>query len=373
MTRGRKIWGALLPSRPAGPSTECITRDGLLVDESSALWMGRIAASVQQFEDWFIQHRQDDDYWPAFGEFIRGMLHECCGAVRVTPYQIADNGRELLALRGANPLVQTDRLSVRKGIIGHVVTTGRSYLAGEAAHGSLIDSLVREGDSQVEWCFLVQYNQQRIGVVTAAKVAVPSAVILGVIERLVGQFWFLASQAKLIATLEQCDPVCGLLGRPSFLEASEQAVTDSYEQGAPVAVAVLALEGLRAMNDSGRWEVADDLLREVSKFLRSKVRNEDRLGCFDGTRFVILLRCVDSELATLIIRQLIAQLSTLVGDFGRWGSSIKVRCGLAGSGTAQPSLRELVTRALAESGRAREQSRLISSDIVEPSREETPA
>ncbi len=352
-------------SLPAETSVESIDRSAM------ELWMGRIAASLQEFDLWLAQERDTEDYWPAFGEFLRTALNEICGAARVTPYRIADNGRELLALRQASPLVQTDRISARKGIIGHVVTTGRPYVAGAAAQRDMIDSLARDAEHPLAWCFLAQQDAQRMGVVAVGQVATASPIMLSLAERLTSQFWYMAAQAHRIRTMEQSDPVCGLLSRPAFLLTAEKAVAESYQNNAPLAVAVLALEGIRGMNDSGRWEVADDLLREVSKFLRTKVRSDDRLGRFDGSRFAILLRSVDSELATLIVRQLIAQLSTLVGDAGRWGANIKVRCGLAGSGTGRPMLRELITRALTESQRAREQSRMVSSDIIEPAMQES--
>ncbi len=310
---------ATVASVPPGASFASTERD------SVELWMGRLGAAMGRFDQWLVEHRSPGapgtDYWPAFGELVRSTLNECCGATLVTPYRVASNGRELRALRDANPLVQTDCISARRGIVGHVLTTGRSYVAGASAHGALIDSLAGDTEKAIAWCFVIQRGTQRLGVVTAghfASTGMDSQVILSVAERLITQFWLMTADAERMRTLEQFDPICELLSRPAFLAAAQEALHESYHQGAPVAVAVLALEGLRGVNDSGRWEIADDLLREVSKLLRAKVRGEDRLGRFDGSRFAILLRCVDSELASLIVRQLIAQLTTICGDAGRW-------------------------------------------------------
>ena len=365
------LLGALRPDRqPAMVSSVSTATTGAPAGgDSVELWTGRLAAAIERFHEWLDAHGRDADLWPFFGELVRSTLNECCGAALVTPYRFTSNGKELRALREANPLVQTDRISARRGIVGHVVTTGRSYVAGSPSHGALIDSLAGDAETKVAWCFVIQRGKERLGVVTAGSLpgsCVKNQGILSVAEQMITQFWMMAADVERMRTLEQFDPVCELLSRPAFLETAQQALSESYRQGAPVAVAVLALEGLRGMNDSGRWEIADDLLREVSRLLRAKVRGEDRLGRFDGSRFVILLRCVDSELATLIARQLLAQLGTLCGDVGRWGAAIQVRCGLAGSGTGSPTLRSLVSQALSESQRARVQNRLIASDVVEP-------
>jgi diguanylate cyclase (GGDEF)-like protein len=336
----------------------------------------RFADAMDRFHRWLAAQTDPVDPWPAFGEFVRAVLHECCGATHVKIYRLSSNGKELIALRDPNPLVQTDSLSVRRGIVGHVVTSGRSYIAGDPSHGKLIEELAEGVETQIVWCFPVQRGSERLGVVTVGHCDLPapgnkSALTLA--EKMVVQFWWMAASAVRTRTLEQFDPICGLLSRPSFLRMAQQALSEAYHEGAPVAVAVLALEGLRGMNDSGRWETADELLQEISKLLRAKVRAGDLLGRFDGSRFVILLRRVDSELATLIVRQLIAQLSTICGDSVRWGAPTQVRCGLTGSGTDQPTMRTLVSQALSQSQRAREQNRLIAADVFENALVESPA
>ena len=90
---------------------------------------------------------------------------------------------------------------------------------------------------------------------------------------------------------------------------------------------------------------------------------DDRLGRFDDSRFILLLRRVDSELATLVVRQIITKLTTICGDAARWRTAIHVRCGLAGSGAAQPDPRVLISEALTEAQRARTEGLTIASDL----------
>jgi diguanylate cyclase (GGDEF)-like protein len=350
-----------------GPAGASIDDRGRRLDAVTPATTDGMVFVLDQFEQWAGRIGASSNPWPEFGELVRSSLHQLCGATRVTPYRVTSNGKELRALRDGDSPVQTDRVNTRKGLIGHVFTTGRTYVKSDAANGELIESLAGDGEQgRLAWCFVVRRGNQRIGLVTAGHFADSARAQLPLAERLISLFWQTTGDVERARRLEQSDPVCGLPSRPAFLETAEGALAETYRQNAPSAVAVLAVEGLRSMNDSGRWEVADDLLRDVSRFLQSRVRNEDRLGRFDGSRFVLLLRGVDSELATLIVRQIMAQMGTLCGDTGRWGASLKVRCGLSGSGSGQPSLRDLVSAALRQVQLSREQNRQISSDILAP-------
>ena len=104
-------------------------------------------------------------------------------------------------------------------------------------------------------------------------------------------------------------------------------------------------------------------MRAIGGALRRKIRMDDRLGRFDGSRFIWLLRRVDAELASLIVKQVMSRLQTLCGDRNRWRSSIAVRCGVVGSGTESPDLRTLVSHALVQSRRARLEHVTIAGEL----------
>jgi diguanylate cyclase (GGDEF)-like protein len=352
----------------ASPGKGAFRRDSFESDpcDPGASGLDRLAAAIDRFDDWLVEHRGDADPWPAFGEFIRTTLYECCRATHVKPYRLTSEGDELIALREPDPFAATHRLSARVGIVGHVVTTGRSYHAGDRAHGELVGALAEASRESIAWCFAVSRGTKRLGAVMVGRLDVDpgqNRAMLGATQRLIGQFWCTLDDAVHARAADQYDPVSGLHTRPAFLEVARQTIGESYASGEPVAAVVIALEGLRSLNDSGRWETADELVRDVSAYLRGKVRMDDRLGRFDGSRFILLLRRVDSELATLIVRQIITRLTTLCGDSARWRAAIHVRCGLAGSGTEQPDPRTLISEALTELQRARSEGLTIARDL----------
>ncbi len=325
-----------------------------------------LSAAVERFDDWLEAHRDAGDPWPRFDEFIRTTLSDCCQASHVRPYRLLADTSELAPLRGEDPLADTERLSSRKGIVGHVVTTGRSYLAGDNVQGELVEHLAEATHAPPAWCFAVRHGTRRLGVVVVGELALapePNAALLQLVERLVNQFWRTLVEALDGRSAKQVDPASGLRTRQAFVRSAEAMVIESYERGEPVAVAVLALEGVRKINDSGRWALGDELLRRVGDALKRKVRMDDCLGRFDGSRFVLLLRRVDSQLAALILSQIVTQVRRECEDEGRWGGRVVPRCGLAGSGGGQPPLRDLVTAALAECQRAREQGVTMANDV----------
>lgn len=328
----------------------------------------RLTAAMEQFDEWLEDHRNDRNPWPGFDEFIRAVMNQCCGAKHVKPYRLAGEGEELLPLREPEPFTDAKPIWARRGMMGHVVTTGRSYYAGDSTQGELVAKLADDSPEPIAWCFAIRQGTCRLGVVVARQLDVPwegSKQLLRVVERLVTGFWCALAEACHSRAAALDDPVSGLLTREAFVRAAEQSLSESYQQGEPVALAVIALEKLRELNDSGRWEVADELVGEVSDALRQKVRLDDRLGRFDGSRLLLLLRRVDSQLATLIVGQVMSRLTALCGDRDRWKASIEVRCGVVGSGTEEPDLRSLISRALIECHRARAEGIRIASDLPE--------
>ncbi|UCE60111.1 MAG: GGDEF domain-containing protein [Phycisphaerales bacterium] len=326
----------------------------------------RISTAIDRFEEWLENHSAHGDPWPAFDEFIRMTLGDCCGATHVKPYRLVDEGGELKPLGESDPSTEAKHLSARKGIVGHVVTTGRCYLAGDTTQGELITQLAEEWQEPMAWCFAVREGPHKIGVVIAGQLNVApegSRSLLRAMERLISRFWCALRETHRRRAAAHDDPISGAYIREAFFRTADQSLRESYRQGEPVALAVVALEKLREINDSGHWEVADELVREVSGILRRKIRVDDQLGRFDGSRFMILLRRVDSELASLIIAQIMSQLTELCANTKRWGASVVVRCGVAGSGTASPDLRTLVSKALTQCRRARMGDAQVASDL----------
>jgi len=359
--------GQMSPGASRGPVFSADSYEPAVASAPNGDSLARFSAMIDRFDEWLDGHRDHPNPWPEFGEFIRNVLCHSCSATHVQPYRLRAEGDELVALHEPDVFTEAERLPARQGIVGHVVTTGRAYLAGDSAQGELVQSLAVEWKKPLAWCFPIQDGKQRVGAVVVGKLSLAPnrhRELLHAAEQLIGLFWNLLSNAVNTRSALEHDPVSGLFTRPMFLKTAEQSLRQSYRLGEPVAVAVVAVEGTRELGDSGRWETADELVSEVSRSLRQKVRSDDRLGRFDGSRFVLLLRRVDSELASLIIGQLMSRLGSVCGDASRWGVALRVRCGVVGSGTEQPDLRTLVSKAMLQCRRARMEDIPIANDLT---------
>jgi len=335
-------------------------------DRGQGEFVNRLQDAMQQYQEWFHEHRLDADPWIAFDELIRTTLRQTCGANRVRPYRALVETGELIPLRSHDAPHDVPHLSARTGIVGHVVTSGCPYVTGDAMHGDLIDQLADDTRHAPVWCFAIRDGSHRFGVVVVNELdglshyPRPS---LRVMEKVVNLWWLTLREACIAREALAGDPVSGLHSREAFLQAADQSLADSYARGEPVALAVIAVERLRELNDGGRWETADVLVAEISAVLRRKVRSDDAVGRFDGSRFLVLLRRVDSELASLIVGQILSQMETVCRDESRWGCYMQLRCGLAGSGAKQPDARSLLSQALVHSKRAREENMRCVADL----------
>lgn len=326
----------------------------------------KLAAMLEQFDEWLGEQTLDDAIWTKFDEFIRSALFHSCGAVRVRPYRMDGLERELVPLNETLGDWESQRIQSRSGIVGHVVTTGRSFASGDHQHGQLIADLARESKEPIAWCFPIRDRGTTIGLVVAREFrgsGQPGLGYLKIVELFVQQAWRSLADRQVRLSASRNDSATGLLAKRAFLELAAGAVSESYELGEPVTVAVFALEGMRSLNDSGKWDLADELAKDVADTLRRKMRADDRIGRFDGSRFIVLFRRVDSELASLIVRQLMDRLTGVCSESRRWGIDIHVRCGLAGSGSGQVGLDELVAGALTASQEARLTGEAVVTDL----------
>ncbi|MCH7812802.1 MAG: diguanylate cyclase, partial [Planctomycetes bacterium] len=335
-------------------------------DAAESRGYAAVAEALRRYDDWLEAHRCLADPWPDFGELIRSTINALCGATHVQPFRMLSEGDQLTPLRTLAPGDTLESSSAREGITGHVVTSGTSYVAGDATHGQLLNRLAEESDEQVAWCFAIRQGSRTIGLVKAGyldpEMRCNEPLLRGV-EALIGQFWTMLTEVCRSRVAETRDPVSGVLTREPFLIEADRVLQAAYSCSEPVVVAAIALEGTRAMTDQGHWELADAAVAEASSLLLERLRPDDRLSRFDDSHFVLLLRRVDSALGTLIVEQLLAKLTKLGDDTERWGLRITVRCGVAGSGTDRPRLSDLISRSIGACHDARRAGVPLSSDL----------
>lgn len=327
--------------------------------------LAAIEAAIREFDDWLERHRFSSDVWPEFDEFVRQVLYTHCGATHTRPYRILSEGDRLLPLRALEATERFELPSARTGVLGHVATTGRSFCVTEVSQGELVRQLAANSPDPPAWCFAVRQGARSIGVISVGQLddRGPSRAHRRTFELLVSQFWTALGEVCRGRSAITTDVVSGFMTREAFLDEARRAAEASYSRGEPLAVMVIAIEGLRGLLDGGKWDAANDVIHAASDSLRHRVRPDDLLGRFDDARFLVLLRRVDSELAVLIagqLRERLGQLPVLTQDSP---AEVAIRAGVAGSGIGSVPVDQLVFHAVRLCHQARLEQTPILSDL----------
>ena len=325
-------------------------------------------AMVTDFRRWLREHEGRAKTWSAFDQFVRETLAEHLGAARVRCYHVqtgSDTFRDLAQLPPAEP---ASGASLCTGVLGHVAATGYEYVARGPGHGELLEQLAAEADEHWDWVWPVRRESKMVGLVaigTLPDAAARNDGLRQTVIGLAGLFWEHIALAEDLRVAQRTDRGSGVLNRGDFFETAARALRDSYEANEPVVVVTFSLEGLRHLDDGGRWQQRDALVEDVGHLLAGRVRADDLVGRFSDDRFVVLLRRLDAGLGRLIAEQVLTAAQQCIVRAVGASDRIRIRGGIAASDLEQPPLETLLVDAFRAAEAARTQGRQLC-DAAEP-------
>ena len=347
------------------PSASALASEELIASERNDL----ARQATTSFLAWCEEDHSEASPWNSFDQLVREMLSEQLGAVRVRCYQVLPGTQQLRSLSQMGSLSEAEPAGkcARSGILGHVATTGQEFVAADPTHGELIRQLAEDTDEHWDWVFPVRQGGQTGGLVAVGKL--PPTTLLDHPTRqeicaLLTTFWGYVVCLEQLRIAEMTDKASGLLTRSDFFEVATRALADSYEENEPVVVVVLALEGLRRLDDAGRWRRRDALVEAIGRLVNRRIRTDDVIGRFSDDRFVMLLRRLDSGLGRLIAAKLQSTAEERVAQLGDVGENLHVRVGLAGSGLQKQPLEALLASAFDAAELARKEDVALRCDLV---------
>jgi diguanylate cyclase (GGDEF)-like protein len=105
------------------------------------------------------------------------------------------------------------------------------------------------------------------------------------------------------------DSLTGLLDRRRFRSELDSYVSFSARYGGQGAVMIIDIDGLKAVNDSLGHHAGDNLLRQIARILRERVRTTDIVARLSGDELAVLMPQTDTEGALQLGEDLRAQVA----------------------------------------------------------------
>jgi diguanylate cyclase (GGDEF)-like protein len=90
--------------------------------------------------------------------------------------------------------------------------------------------------------------------------------------------------------LSQDDPLTGEFNRTRLVAALAEAIEEADRFRSSFAFMLVGIDHLAQINDAFGYEVADEVIREVAKRIRARLRGGDVLGRFSGNKFGLILK-----------------------------------------------------------------------------------
>ena len=108
-----------------------------------------------------------------------------------------------------------------------------------------------------------------------------------------------------LTRLAKFDPLTGEMNRAYLTETLEATLDETTRFRESCGFMLIAIDRLGHLNEAYGFDVTDDLISQVAKRIRTRMRAKDHLGRISGNKFgIILTRCAPDELATAAERLL---------------------------------------------------------------------
>ena len=172
-----------------------------------------------------------------------------------------------------------------------------------AAAGSLLGLGAPAGLAVVRW------RQEGRGMTAAIAADLPAfAYVTASTVVVFALFGFvLGRQADELQRRLSVDALTGLLDRRAFLAELDRENARSCRYAQPLAVALLDVDGLKAINDRGGHSAGDAALRAIGDAIREGLRASDVGGRFGGDEFAVLAPESDERAAAALAERIRAR------------------------------------------------------------------
>ncbi len=140
------------------------------------------------------------------------------------------------------------------------------------------------------------------------------------------------------------DPMTGLANRRGIMEMIEQEFSRAHRHQRSASIIMADLDNFKKVNDTHGFNTGDDVLVEVSRVLKSCLRNEDICSRWGGEEFLVLLPETSLDGALAVANKIRESVAMTEFKANRPGIQITVSLGVCEYRTEQ-SFHEAISRA----------------------------
>lgn len=197
------------------------------------------------------------------------------------------------------------RLSVNTSLSGLCVRTGEVQRCDDAELDSRADQAAcRKVGLRSMLVVPLQYRDTTVGVLKVLS-RQPHAfgdvdeAVLGMLAELLGADMYFAAKyaADELFYRATHDQMTNLANRALFMDRLRTALLQTEREGAPVAVLMIDMDGLKAINDTFGHRAGDAAICELAERLRKAVRSTDSVARLGGDEFAVILQPVEGYAA----------------------------------------------------------------------------
>lgn len=151
---------------------------------------------------------------------------------------------------------------------------------------------------------VVQLRAMRVGADGfLTKPILPEDLISAVVVR--------AERTRTLRSLMICDGLTGLLNHTTLAQYLETSVAGARRHQARLCFAMLDLDFFKAVNDRYGHPAGDQVLVALARMLKQRLRSSDMVGRYGGEEFAVIFMDANEDDATLTLRKILNDFSTL--------------------------------------------------------------
>ncbi|MFZ4110163.1 MAG: GGDEF domain-containing protein [Polymorphobacter sp.] len=263
-------------------------------------------------------------------------------AARLDVLTIAEAARRIVAQELAVLIIAVDNPSWRQAIIDL-----QGIIASAKAHPIAVFALVPRNDPAA----LVKAFELRVA--DAAGLPIDPHEVRARLAALVRRrriAFAKAAETRTAWQLAMIDPVTGLFNRHHLAAVLPAEFDSARRLGQSLAVMMIDLDGLKALNDQWGHAAGDAVLRNVARAIVAGVRLTDTIARFGGDEIVVVMPDTSPAAATALATRLMQQMDPPGQDSGHDDGSrppemVTISIGLAVSGPRDGDAEALLLRA----------------------------